>query len=174
MWVFREEENEKRRKSHLPISLCVNTSPPNRRPSAKMSAFSRLSIASRFSALSDSARVFRCSETSRSTNGRPEMYTVIMKYYGIRMGRCGSRCYSPIGSSRVENHTTCPPSVLPGLHCNTERIARRPCVRGCAQPYTFRLVALLALAESGPDPLANGEAVRFGDEDKPKEGEPAP
>lgn len=43
--------------------------------SASMSLFKRLSMASRFSARSESGRVRRGSEASRRTNGRPEIYT---------------------------------------------------------------------------------------------------
>ena len=43
--------------------------------STRMSVFSRSSIASRFSARSESFSVRRGSEASRSTNGRPEIYT---------------------------------------------------------------------------------------------------
>ena len=84
------------------------------------------------------------------------------------MGRSKNRGYSPIGSSRVQNHTTCPPFALPGLQCNTERIARRPCVRGCAQPYTFKLVGL---AEDGTNALDEGEDVRVGEEERTGDGE---
>lgn len=41
----------------------------------RMSFFSRFSIASRFSARSDNASVRLGCDASRSTNGRPEMYT---------------------------------------------------------------------------------------------------
>lgn len=74
-----------------------------------------------------------------------------------------------MGSSRVQNQTTCPPFALPGLHCNTERIARRPCVRGCAQPYTFKFVGL---AEDGTGALVEGEDVLVGEEDRAGDGEP--
>ena len=89
------------RKSHdthtgnsLPISLCVNTRPPNLRnqghnvayikacmrqphltPSARMSFLSRCSIASRFSGRSERCRVFLGSDESLRTKGRPDMYT---------------------------------------------------------------------------------------------------
>lgn len=78
----------------LPISLCVNTRPPNLHgrghnivhiwrsmrqphliPSARMSFLSRSSIASRFSGRSERGRVFLGSDASRRTKGRPDMYT---------------------------------------------------------------------------------------------------
>ncbi len=78
----------------LPISLCVNTRPPNLynkghniahirghmtkshlTPSARMSFLSRCSIASRFSGRSERGRVFLGSDESRRTKGRPDMYT---------------------------------------------------------------------------------------------------
>ena len=44
----------------------------------------------------------------------------------------------PIGSSRVQNHTTWVGLGVLGRHRRRDRIARRPCVRGCATPYTFK------------------------------------
>ena len=44
----------------------------------------------------------------------------------------------PIGSSRVQNHTTWVGFGMFGRHRRSDRIARRPWVRGCATPYTFK------------------------------------
>ena len=41
---------------------------------------------------------------------------------------------APIGSSRVQNHTTCVGLGMLGRQRSTERMARSPCVRGWATP----------------------------------------
>ena len=44
------------------------------------------------------------------------------------------KVYAPMGSSRVQNQTTCVGFGMSGRQRSTERIARKPCVRGCATP----------------------------------------
>jgi len=53
--------------------LNIDASSAHLTASAKISFFSRVSMASRFSARSDNERVRRGSDASRRTKGRPEM-----------------------------------------------------------------------------------------------------
>ena len=56
------------------------------------------------------------------------MHSLLFKYYA----------HAPIGSSRVENHTTFEGLGVFGCARRTERMALRPWDRGCAAPKTFR------------------------------------
>lgn len=66
----------------------------------------------------------------------------------------------PTGSSLVENHMTCVELLMLGRQRRTERIPRRPWVRGCATPYTLRLGFRGALKFGAPCTVSPRSSAR--------------
>lgn len=95
--------------------------------SARISAARRCSIASKFSARSDSFRTRRGSVASRRTNGRPEIYTYKAMSNTLRHSKPST---VPTGSSRVQNQIHLVGFGVFGRALRMDRIARKPCVRG--------------------------------------------
>lgn len=68
----------------------------------------------------------------------------------------------PIGSSLVENQTTCEGFGVFGLARRMDRIALSPWVRGCAAPNTFKPSCLDDLKLGAPCTLRSRSSARPG------------